>query len=157
MGSHIYVQSLSPVQLFESLWTVAHQAPLSIGFSKQKEWSGLPFPLPEDLPNPGIEPVSLGCPALAGRFFTKEPPGKPYVCVCKNSLEWFSPHASKSVLSKCGIQLQTHQKPSSDFPIASESELSGLINSRGLYGSFQESENESCSVHVQLFATPWTT
>ena len=83
---------------------------------------------------------------IKGRFFTTEPPGKPYVCVCKNSLEWFSPHVSKSLLSKCGLQLQTHQKPNSDFPIASESELAGLINSRGSYGSFHESENVGCSV-----------
>ena len=146
VGAHIYAQPLNPVWLFESPWTVAHQAPLSIGFSRQEDWSGLLFPLPEDLPNPDIEPVSPGSPTLAGRFFTTEPPGKPYVCVCKNSLEWFSPHVSKSLLSKCGLQLQTHQKPNSDFPIASESELAGLINSRGSYGSFHESENVGCSV-----------
>ena len=51
-------------------WTVAHQAPLSMGFSMQEYWSGLPFPPPRDLPNPGIEPMSLTSPALAGRFFT---------------------------------------------------------------------------------------
>ena len=50
------------------------QAPLSMGFSRQEYWSGSPFPTPGDLPNPGIEPVS---PALAGRFFTTEAPGKP--------------------------------------------------------------------------------
>ena len=58
-------------------WTVAHQAPLSIGFSRQKYWSRLPFPPPGDLPDPGIEPASLVSPALAGRFFTTEPPGNP--------------------------------------------------------------------------------
>ena len=51
-------------------WTVAHQAPLSIGFSRQEYRSGLPCPPPGDLPNPGIEPKSLVCPALAGEFFT---------------------------------------------------------------------------------------
>ena len=51
-------------------WTVARQAPLSMGFSRQEYWSGLPCPPPGDLPNPGIEPVSLTSPALAGRFFT---------------------------------------------------------------------------------------
>ena len=58
-------------------WTVDGQAPLSMGFSGQEYWSRLPFPSPGDLPNPGIElghPVS---PALAGRFFTTEPSGKP--------------------------------------------------------------------------------
>ena len=53
-------------------WTVAHQAPLSIGFPRQEYWSGLPFPPSEDLSNPGIEPTS----ALVGGFFTTEPPGK---------------------------------------------------------------------------------
>ena len=62
----VKVKSLSRVRLFATLWTVAHQAPLSMGFSRQKYWSGLPFPSPMDLPNPGIEPMSL---ALSGRFF----------------------------------------------------------------------------------------
>ena len=56
----------SCVQLFAALWTVARQAPLSMGFSRQDYWSGLPSP-PGDVPNPGREPMS---PALAGRFFT---------------------------------------------------------------------------------------
>ena len=61
---------LSHVRLFVTLWTVALQAPLSIGFSRQEYWSGLPCPSPGDLPDPGIEPVSLTSPALAGGFFT---------------------------------------------------------------------------------------
>ena len=65
---------LSHVQLLVALWTVARQAPRPVGFSKQEYWSGLPFPPPGDLPNPGIKAAS---PALAGRFFTAEPPGKP--------------------------------------------------------------------------------
>ena len=59
---------------FVSPWTIARQALLSIGFLRQEYWSGLPFPSPGDLPDPGIKPAS---PALAGRFFTSEPPGKP--------------------------------------------------------------------------------
>ena len=51
-------------------WTVAHQAPLFMGFSRQEYWSGLPCPPPEDLPDPGIEPVSLASPALGGGSFT---------------------------------------------------------------------------------------
>ena len=54
--------------------TVACQAPLSMGFFRQEYWSGLPFPSPGNLPDQGIKPVS---PALAGGFFTTEPPGKP--------------------------------------------------------------------------------
>ena len=57
-------------QLFATLWTVARQAPLSMGFCRQKYWSGLPCPPPGDLPEPGIEPESLVSPALAGGFFT---------------------------------------------------------------------------------------
>ena len=58
---------------FGTPWTTANQAPLSIEFSQQECWNGLPFPSPEDLSNPGIEPTS---PALAGGFFITEPPGK---------------------------------------------------------------------------------
>ena len=54
----VKVKSLSRVRLFATPWTVAYQAPLSMGFSKQQYWSGLPFPSPGDLPNPGIEPGS---------------------------------------------------------------------------------------------------
>ena len=66
-----YVLSrFSRKRLFVSLWTVAHQAPLSMGFSRQEYWNGLPCPPPGALPDPGIEPTSLMSPALAGRFFT---------------------------------------------------------------------------------------
>ena len=61
--SMLNVLSLSCVQLFATLWTVACQAPLSMGFPRQEYWRGLPFPSPEDLPDPGIEPKS---PALQG-------------------------------------------------------------------------------------------
>ena len=65
---------LSHVLLFVTPWTVAHQVPLPMGFPRQEYWSGLLFPSPGDLPDPGIKPES---PALAGRFFTTELPGKP--------------------------------------------------------------------------------
>ena len=65
---------LSHVQLFVTPWTVARQAPLSIGFSRQEYWSGLPFSSPRALPGPGIK---LESPALVGGFFTTELPGKP--------------------------------------------------------------------------------
>ena len=64
----------SCVRLFVTPWTVASQAPLSMELSRQEYWSGLPFPSPGDLPNPGIEPAS---PVCAGGFFTTESPGKP--------------------------------------------------------------------------------
>ena len=65
------------VRLFATLWTVANKAPLSMGFPRQEYWSGLPFPPPGDLPDPGTEHTSSVSPALAGGFFTTEPPGKP--------------------------------------------------------------------------------
>ena len=66
----MYVKSLSRVRLFATLWTVAYQAPPSMGFSRQEYWSGLPFPSPGDLPDPGIEPWS---PALRADALTSEP------------------------------------------------------------------------------------
>ena len=60
---------------FATSWTVTRQAPLSMGFPREEYWSGLPFPSPADLPDPGIEPRSL---ALAGGFFTAEPSGKSF-------------------------------------------------------------------------------
>ena len=73
----ICAESLSCVQVFLTLWTVACQAPLSVGFPREDYWSALPFPSPGDLPEPGIKPTSLASPALAGRFFTTEPPENP--------------------------------------------------------------------------------
>ena len=59
-------------------WTIALQAPLSMGFPRQEYWSGLPFPSPGDLPDPGIQPASPTSSALAGGFFTTGPPGRPF-------------------------------------------------------------------------------
>ena len=66
-NNKVNVKSLSRVWLFVTPWSVAYQAPLSTGFSRQEYWSGVPFPSPGDLPYPGIEPASLMSPALAGR------------------------------------------------------------------------------------------
>ena len=74
------VKSLSRVRLFATPWTVAYQAPPSMGFSRQEYWSGLPFPSPGDLPDPGIEPRS---PALEADALTSEPPGIPTLQVGK--------------------------------------------------------------------------
>ena len=67
------MKSLSHVRVFVSPWTVVYQAPLSMGFSRQEYWSGLPFASQGDLPNPGIEPRS---PALQAEALLSEPPGK---------------------------------------------------------------------------------
>ena len=72
---------LSNVWRFVIPWTIAHQAPLSMEFSRQEYWSRLPFPPPVDLPNPGIKLMSPASPAVAGGFFTVVPPGKPIMTI----------------------------------------------------------------------------
>ena len=67
-------------------WTASHQDPLSLEFPRQEYWSGLPFPTPEVLPNPGMEPSSLASLALGGRFFTPAPPGKPTILFTYNKM-----------------------------------------------------------------------
>ena len=88
------MKSFSRVQLFVTPWTVAHQAPLSMGFSRQEYWSGLPFPSPGDLPDPGIEPRS---PALQVVALTSEPPGKPIYIILDH-------HNSKYILMVANTQ-----------------------------------------------------
>ena len=72
------MKSLSRVQLFATPWTVAYKAPLSVEFSMQEYWSGLPFPSPGDLPDPGIKPRS---PTLQTDALRSEPPGKPMLVI----------------------------------------------------------------------------
>ena len=77
----VKVKSLSHARLFVTPWTVAYQAPLSIGFPRQESWSEWSLPSPGDLPNPGVKPRS---PALQADSLLSEPPGKPkniYVCI----------------------------------------------------------------------------
>ena len=94
------VKSLSRVWLFATPGTVAHQAPPSMGFSRQEYWSGVPFPSPEDLPDPGIEPRS---PALEADALTSEPPGKQsktYFYTVISRLPFFSRFEKKKVKIK---------------------------------------------------------
>ena len=72
------VKLLSCVRLFVTPWTVVYQAPTSMEFSRQEYWSGLPFPSPGDLPNPGIKP---GSPALQADALPSEPPGQPVLVI----------------------------------------------------------------------------
>ena len=73
LSSKVKVKLLSHVQLFATPWNVAYQAPLSMGFSRQEYWSGVPFPSPGDIPNPGIE---FWSPALQADALPSEPPGR---------------------------------------------------------------------------------
>ena len=134
----VKVKSLSRVWLFVTLWTVAYQAPLSMGFSRQEYWSGLPFPSPGDLPNPGIEPRF---PALEADALTSEPPETRFQ-IQKSEIEMkVSPVAllyhrliiiffnlSKRWQSKCKANLVIERKK----------------------------EKVKSLICVQLFATPWT-
>ena len=74
-----YILVLSCVQLFMTPWTVARPAPLSMGFLKEKYWSGLPFPPPGDLPNPGIKPTFPVSPALQADSLPAKPSAKPSI------------------------------------------------------------------------------
>ena len=85
---------LSRIQLFATPWTLAHQAPLSVGFPRQEYWSGLPFPPPGDLPNSGTEPTSLEFPALAGGFLTTTPPGKAKIELYDQQITGWKPNPS---------------------------------------------------------------
>ena len=79
--SLIIAWMFSRAWLFMTLWFVTHQIPVSMEFSRQGYWSELPFPPPGDLSSPGIESTSLVSPALAGRFFTSVPSGKPSLLI----------------------------------------------------------------------------
>ena len=94
----------SLVRLFVTSWTAAHQAPPSMGFSRQEYWSGLPFPSPGDLPDPGIEPRS---PALQADALTSEPPGKPWTWVWANSWRLWST-GKPGMLQSMGLQRVGH-------------------------------------------------
>ena len=82
LSSSSSARLLSCARLFLTPRSVAHQAPLIKGFSRQEYWSESPVPPPGDLPNPGIKPSSPASPALAGGFFTTAPPGKWILCCC---------------------------------------------------------------------------
>ena len=100
---------LSRAQLFVIPWTVACQAPLSVGFSRQEYWSGLPFLPPVDLPDPGIEPACLTSPALAGGFFTSSTTWEAHFI----SIVFLNPH--NSPIGGCGYLPVRMMKPASEW------------------------------------------
>ena len=96
---------------FATSWTVGYQVPpLSMGFPRPEYWSGLPFLSPGDLSDPGIELVSLESPALAGRFFTTEPPGKPPRFHVPQLRSKNSPHSHHCMAFQASFILQTWVK-----------------------------------------------
>ena len=124
---------LCRVQLFVTPWTVARQAPLSMRFSRQKYCSGLIFPSPGDLPDPGIEPTSLESPTEAGRFFTTAQPGKPI---------------NKQISFKNGIQLVSGDSVCQNLPRSMQK-----MNIPGLHLSTIESESLPGCLETHMFLT----
>ena len=100
---------LSCAQLFVIPWTVACQAPLSVGFSRQEYWSGLPFPTPADLPDPRIEPAYLTSPALAAGFFTSSATWEAHFI----SIVFLNPH--NSPIGGCWYLPVRMMKPASEW------------------------------------------
>ena len=94
----------SHVQLFATPWTEVCQAPLSMEFSRQEYWSRVPFPSLGYLPDPGVEPSSLVSPALVGRFFTTEPPGKPETQREGNKPPWIANVLLRNSLGTSGYR-----------------------------------------------------
>ena len=100
----------SPFQLCVTPWTAAYQAPLFMGLSREEYWSGLSYPPPGDLPDPGIKPMSLVSPALAGGFFTTESSGKPQVSKPIKVLKQILAHSNFCSPSATSCEELTHWK-----------------------------------------------
>ena len=100
----VKVKLLSRLQLFATPWTVDYQARPAMGFSRQEYWSGLPFPSPGDLHDPGIEP---GSPIFQADALTSEPPGKAQECSNYRTIELIS-HASKVMLKILQARLEQY-------------------------------------------------
>ena len=101
---HTHAKLLQSFQLCVTLWTVAHQATLSMGFSRQEYWNGLLCPPPGDLPHPGTEPASLMSPALAGGFST---PSATCLCVLIPSSSFIPPQPYISPLVSISLCLKS--------------------------------------------------
>ena len=120
------MKSLSRVQLFVTPWTVAYQAPPSMGFSRQEYWSGLPFPSPGHLPDPRIEP---GSPTLQADALTSEPPGKK-ICVHMVSLAIDPGSKMKQYGSEAG-ERKTYQPIKRLTPVMEHTSSGDLLNHAG--------------------------
>ena len=130
----LWVKPLSRVWLFVTPWTVAHQDPLSMGFSRQEYWSRLPFPSPGDLPDAGIEHMSLMSPALAGGFFTTSTTWKAplkHIYTCKFSLYVCPPQPDYKYLRSRGHALTslTFSFPRWKLPLSNGCDVYFLIRS----------------------------
>ena len=105
-----HAKMLSHVKPFVTMWTIAHQAHLSMTFSKEEYWNGLPFPSPGDLPHPGIEP---GSPALQADSLSTEPPGKPPFIECLGHARCCARHILQILSSSWGSHIMADGFPAS--------------------------------------------
>ena len=134
------MKSLSRVWLFATLWTAAHQAPPSMGFSRQEYWSGFPFPSPGDLPDPGIKPRS---PSLQADTLSSEPPGKLYMTTGKT--------ISLTVWTFVGKKLCVcHSFPSK------EQASFNLMAADTVHSDFGAQENKICHCFHFSSYLPWS-
>ena len=145
--------------LFVTPWTAACQVPLSMGFSRQEHWSGLPWPPPGDLPDPGIEPTSLAYLALAGGFLTTEPPGKPvaYIRGSHWSQRRLGSSSSGEILPSSGWRAGVLNKELTWSGTYMRPEWTGgHWTSRGCKGTDSNGElaNSYVNVHVRTWRPP---
>ena len=123
---------------FVTVWTVAYQAPVSLGFPRQEYWSGLPFPSPGDLPEPGINPMSL---AVAGRFFTAEPPGKPIPSLASTDLFRLTPKSFWHNPSSFGFHYNPEEGQCSNYCTAALISHAGKVMLEILQARLQQYVN----------------
>ena len=130
-------------------WTAAHQAPLSTGLSRQKYWSGLPFPTPWDLPDPGFEPSSLASPAISSGCFTTAPPGKPKPQpIHSTKIQGVQDHKAYLKRLRLDPLKSSQHKLKTDMGLSRKDMLRSIL-SDGV------SESESCSVVPHSLQPPF--
>ena len=142
------VKSFSSVRLFVTPWTVVYQAPPSTRFSRQEYWSGLPFPSPGHLPNPGIKP---GSPALQADALMSEPPGKPLVDITSLNLH-IRMHIARAFKKRVQIHQPLGCKPSS--PQASPCEALWATE-KGKFPVKANGREENSSMQSKEFISLW--
>ena len=145
----------SHVRLLVTPWTVAHQAPPSMGFPRQEYWSGLPVPSRGDLPNPGIKPICLASPELAGSFFTTEPPGK---LTLHYSLKFLIlPPCKRGILRSSEKQIIIRRIKAIPWPIKSDQSWKKYRESSGsfLFQGMQRSAGSAWSIcFLVMYSAP---